>query len=121
MPLVVLGDMSKYDRTLVDPELRELLDKLKKYTGDRWVIHQFAADVGPVGGWFRRQARAQRFTLYVELLNGAEWQVINMLGDNDEGWGRHFTRQQVGNFMLGYTSALDFNRRQDARGRETSP
>lgn len=110
MPAVTY--MSKQDaeagRTVQnDKDCDELLQQVRKITGDEWIIR--VHDVRLAGSWFRKPRTLKYYALYYGLSNGVEWQCVN-LASPEGGTLFHPTtisRELVLNFLMGLRNGYE--------------
>lgn len=91
-----------------DKDINELLQELRKTTGENWLIgrHQVAVRHGQF--WkrlFRKPAPLTSWTLYADC--HGEWQVMSLVTPHGSSifhlW--EHSREAIMNFMLGYIGA----------------
>lgn len=96
-------------RSIVDDkDADELLQDLRRRTGEDWII--LVRERGVRRGWFRREI-VKDYELLVDV--GGQWQVMNLVAENGGSvFGSSSTsRLQVMNFMLGYVCADEERRK----------
>lgn len=105
----------EYRSVVGDKECNDLLQELRKATGDDWLVGVTRYPRRPTLMERLRGIQAQpeiHYTLYADC-NG-EWQIINCIlpeGGSIFHTGKA-TREAVMNYMLGFVAGIDSERRQ---------
>lgn len=100
MPIMTLLHDWEIDQDIDNPDLQELLNEVREFTGDNWQIVRREVDYKC---WFRRY-RYAAYTLYKYVGGMLSWQMVNMPDVPDNWHGSSAAMIEV--YLLGYLSGL---------------
>jgi hypothetical protein len=92
-----------------DKDCDELLQEVRKITGDEWVIqvttHQTKKTL------WRPSREVKFYTLYFGMPNGVEWQVVNLITPGSDSGSvfspSEFSRELTMNFLMGMRNGYE--------------
>lgn len=91
-----------------DKDIDELLDEVRQKTGEEWLIEKVETTKRR---WFRKPETVVRYTLYVDVFDHIEYQVINFCRDWDWSINTVVPKSCIVNYLHGYLGGIYFKER----------
>jgi hypothetical protein len=94
-------DIERINNSLIDKDLKKLLEELNKISKYKWIINEYQH---ASGFWFNKKKKSY-FSLHCQVLNH-EWEIISFKNDH-EAFCPVATKSTIINYIMGLIDGIE--------------